>query len=171
MTRWFFNFAPTTSTQKFERTMTASSQLESIIAPAVSALGFEMVCCTLLAQGHRKILRVLVENRQGGITVDDCMRASQQISAVLDVAAPFSGQYHLEVSSPGLDRPLIIPEHYQRFVGKKAHIKLRNALEGRRNFTGELISATQTIVRIQTEEKLFDLELNNIEKANLIPEL
>ncbi len=151
--------------------MTVSSELESIIAPAVSALGFEMVYCCIVSEGHRKALRVFVENVQGGITIEDCSRISRQISAVLDVAAPIAGQYNLEVSSPGLDRLLVTPAHYQRFIGSKIHIKLRNGLDGRRNFTGELLSATNDIVRIQTEDSLFELELKNIEKANLIPEL
>jgi ribosome maturation factor RimP len=152
--------------------MTVSSELESIIAPAVSALGFELVNCAIVSEGHRKTLRVFVDNPEGsGVTVDNCMRISQQIGAVLDVAAPILGQYYLEVSSPGLDRLLVTKAHYQRFIGRQVRIKLRNGLDGRRNFSGELRSATDNMVRIHSEDGTFDLELKNIEKANLIPEL
>ena len=151
--------------------MTVSSELESIIAPAVSAVGFEMVNCAIVSEGNRKTLRVFVDNPEGSITIDDCMRISQQIGAVLDVAAPVLGQYYLEVSSPGLDRLLITKEHYQRFIGRQVRIKLRNGLDGRRNFSGELRSATDNSVCILSEDGMFDLELKNIEKANLIPEL
>ncbi|HVV69737.1 MAG TPA: ribosome maturation factor RimP [Gammaproteobacteria bacterium] len=151
--------------------MTVSSELENTIAPAISALGFELVNCAIVSEGHRKTLRVFVDNPEGGVTVDDCMRISQQISAVLDVSTLILGQYNLEVSSPGLDRLLITKAHYQRFLGRRVRIKLRNALDGRRNFSGELQGVFDTTVRIHSEDGTFDLELENIEKANLIPEL
>lgn len=147
------------------------SPLESIITPAVSALGFEMISCSVSSVGRNTTLRILVDNPGGSVTVDDCMRVSQQISAILDIEAPFAGQYYLEVSSPGLDRPLVKPEHFQRFLGRQVKIKLNIGLAGRRNFCGELLSATEDEVRVKVDNEIFSLPMADIDKANLVPEL
>lgn len=152
--------------------MATDSSLENIIAPAVTALGFDLVTCAFTFEGHRKIVRVYIDGPQG-VTVDDCARVSQQISAVLEVQTPINGQFHLEVSSPGLDRPLITPAHYRRFLGRHIRIKLHNALAGRRNFTGELksISDNDGQIQILVDGQTIELSFANIEKANLIPDL
>lgn len=152
--------------------MAMDSPLENTIAPAVTALGFELVTCALTFEGHRKIVRVYIDGPQG-VTVDDCARVSQQISALLEVQTPITGQFHLEVSSPGLDRPLITPAHYRRFLGRRIRVKLHNALAGRKNFTGELqsISDNDGQIQILVDGQTIELSLANIEKANLIPDL
>ncbi len=148
-----------------------TSPLESIIAPAVAALGFEMIASSISSMGRNTTLRILVDNPAGAVTVDDCMRISQQVGAVLDIEAPFAGQYFLEVSSPGLDRPLTKPEHFQRFLGKHVKIKLVSGLNGRRNFSGELLSVTHDQVQIKADDEIFSLPMADIDKANLVPEL
>ncbi len=110
-----------------------TAPLEHILTPAVTALGFELLTWVLASEGHQKILRIYIDGPEG-VSADDCARVSQQVSASLEVNNLITGQFHLEVSSPGLDRPLITPEHYHRFLGKRVRIKLRIALEGRRNF-------------------------------------
>jgi ribosome maturation factor RimP len=152
--------------------MATDSSLENIIAPAVAALGLELVTCVLTFEGHRKIIRVYIDGPHG-VTVDDCARVSQQVSAILEVQTPITGQFHLEVSSPGLDRPLITPAHYRRFLGQRIHIKLHNALAGRKNFTGELksISDNDGQIQILVDGQTIELSFENIEKANLIPDL
>ncbi len=114
-------------------------------------------------------MRVFIDSPQG-VTVEDCTAVSRQISAILDVENPIHGQYDLEVSSPGLDRPLVTPAHYQRFLGKRARIKLRQPLDGRRNFAGELLAIEDDTVTIMVDGETFALVLSNIEKANLVPE-
>lgn len=152
--------------------MATDSSLENIIAPAVTALGFELVTCVLAFEGGRKIVRIYIDGPQG-ISVDDCARVSQQISAVLEVQTPITGQFHLEVSSPGLDRPLMTPAHYRRFLGQHIRLKLHNALAGRKNFTGELksISDNDGQIQILVDGQPIELSFANIEKANLIPDL
>jgi ribosome maturation factor RimP len=147
-----------------------TTQLQTIIAPSIEALGFEFVGCLYVPQGRYAVLRIYIDN-QDGITVDDCEQVSRQVSAVLDVEDPIKGAYTLEVSSPGLDRPLFTREHYKRFIGKKAHIRLHVPLENRRNFTGIIQEVVDDNVIIQAEDEKFTLALNNIARANLEPEV
>ena len=106
--------------------MKASAQLDELIRPAVVALGYELWACEYIPQGKYSLLRIYIDSEQG-ITLDDCEKVSGQISAILDVEDPIHGQYTLEVSSPGLDRPLYTAEHYQRYIGQM--IKLKTVTE------------------------------------------
>lgn len=144
--------------------------LESLIAPALAVMGFELVSCKFVSESGRRTLRVYVDS-PAGLTVDDCIHISRQINAILDAEASIDGAYDLEVSSPGLDRPLITLAHFQRFIDKEVKIKLHNPLEGRRHFTGKLLSAKENSVQILVDEKIVDLDFNNIEKANLVPDV
>ncbi len=147
-----------------------TAQLATLIAPAVIALGFEFVGCELLPSGGRITLRVYIVKAEG-VTIDDCSKASRQIGAVLDVEDPLMSRYDLEVSSPGADRLLVTPEHYQRFIGKRVRIKLHTPLDNnRRNFTGQLLELTADAVNIEVDGEIFTLNLSHIEKANLVPE-
>lgn len=145
-------------------------ELETTIDAAVTAAGFELVNCSLSSIGRTKVIRVFID-APNGISIDDCQKVSRQINAVLEVSDAFSGDYTLEVSSPGMDRALVKPEHYQRFLGSRVKIKLRHDMEGRRNFTGELISANAETISLQVDKKIFELPLSNIEKANIVPNL
>jgi ribosome maturation factor RimP len=146
-----------------------TAQLGMIIEPAINALGFEFVGCELVPNGGRLTLRVYIDKSEG-VTIDDCSRASHQISAVLDVEDALVSRYDLEVSSPGYDRLLVTPEHYQRFIGKRVRIKLHTSLNERRNFTGQLLSSTADTIDIEVDGEVFTLNLSHIEKANLVPE-
>lgn len=147
----------------------ASAQLQAIIEPAVTALDFELVGIEYLSQGKHSVLRVYIDH-DNGISVDDCADVSRQISAVLDVEDPIKGEYTLEVSSPGLDRPLFTAEQYQRYSGSLAEIRLRSPLEGRRKFKGRMHGITDGQVVIEVDGVEYSLPLDNIEKANLIHE-
>lgn len=144
----------------------ATGQLEAIIEPAVAALGYELVGIEYLGQGRHSLLRVYIDS-ENGITVDDCEQASRQISAVMDVEDPIRGQYTLEVSSPGLERPLFKPEHYERFKGNLVQLRLRVPIDGRRKYVGELhgVRDGDVVVVVDGEERTFSLQ--DIEKANL----
>jgi ribosome maturation factor RimP len=148
------------------------AELEKIIAPAVTALGFELIHCIICSERGQPTFRVFIDHPQG-VTVEDCARVTRQINSIMEVSAPEIGGYHLEVSSPGLDRPLLTPEHYQRFIGNRIKITLRQPNnDGRKNFTGELLAITaDQQVELRVDKEIFILNLNDIEKANLIPDL
>ena len=104
--------------------MARSEILQEILEAAVTTLGFELVGVDYIAQGHRSVVRVYIDS-EVGVTVDDCARVSRQVSAILDVEEPIRSEYTLEVSSPGIERPLFTLAHYQRFIGRAVDIRLR----------------------------------------------
>ena len=111
-------------------------RLFELLEPALAAMGFELADIDAHV-GRRGLLRLYID-RQGGVTVDDCQRVSEQMGALLDVEDPLPGSYVLEVSSPGFDRRLRTLAHFERFSGEQARVELRDARDGRRNFTGRL---------------------------------
>ncbi len=145
--------------------------LTELVASAVEPLGYELLGVEYLSQGRHSVLRVYLDSPEG-ITLDDCERASRQISAVLDVEDPIHGQYTLEVSSPGVDRPLFTADHYRRFQGQPVSLRTRMPVEGRRKFTGTITGVTDETVTLADLEsgEHWTLELDNIEKANLVPQ-
>ena len=147
----------------------ASAQLQAIIESAVTALGFELIGIEHLSQGRHSLLRIYIDH-EDGIDVEDCAEVSRQVSAVLDVEDPIKGEYTLEVSSPGLDRPLFTEAHYQRYSGSLAEIRLRAPLEGRRKFRGRLQGVSDGKVLIEVDGVEYAVPLDGIEKANLIHE-
>jgi len=149
--------------------MQANKQLQAIIEPAVTALGYELVGIEYMSQGKHSVLRIYIDH-ENGISVDDCADVSHQVSAVLDVEDPITGLYTLEVSSPGLDRPLFSEAHYQRYLGQLAEIRLRSPLEGRRRFKGRLQAVQDGQVMIEVDGVEYSISLDNIEKANLVHE-
>ncbi len=148
--------------------MSQAGKLDAIIEPAVAALGYELVGVEFLPQGRHSVLRVYIDS-EAGIRVEDCERVSHQISGVLEVEDPISGQYTLEVSSPGLDRPLFKAEHYQRFAGSEVKLRLIRPLDGQRKFRGVLHGMREDAVVIEVEGQEITLPLADIEKANLVP--
>lgn len=145
------------------------AKVQSIIAPTLRLLGYELWGCELLAQGDGLKLTVYID-QPDGIRLADCERASKQISALLDVEDPFVEAYTLEVSSPGLNRALFTAEHYGRYVGHKVKLRLKDLVNNRRNFTGMIQAVTDTTVTICVDEQDFTLDLANIDKANLVSE-
>jgi ribosome maturation factor RimP len=132
-------------------------------------MGYELVGVEYFSRGKAgRLLRVYID-RQEGITVDDCAAVSRQLSAMLDVEDPIAENYELEVSSPGLDRPLIRPEDFVRFAGERVRVRLSRPLEGRRNFEGTLIGLAEGRVELAVDEKAFHLVLDDIDSARLVP--
>jgi ribosome maturation factor RimP len=140
-----------------------------LIGPEVEALGYELVGVVHRRGRRRGLLRVYID-AEAGITLDDCTRVSQQVSAILDVEDPVSGEYDLEVSSPGLDRPLFEPAHYERFQGAQVRIRLLVPLEGRRNFAGVLRGCRDGRVILAEDgvEQVFPID--DIGMARLVPD-
>lgn len=149
--------------------MQVSEKLRNIVRPAVEALGYELVGIEHHRQPGSDLLRIYID-QESGVTVDDCQRVSEQVSAVLDVEDPIRGHYMLEVSSPGLDRPLFEAAHYERFAGHRVRVRLGMALEGRRNFTGKLCGIDGRTVVLEVDDQVVRLPLDNIEQARLVPE-
>lgn len=149
----------------------AKERLDTIIESAVAALGYEFVGYRLVQSGNSTVLRVYVDD-QNGISIDAIEKVSRQISAVLDVEEPITGRYMLEVSSPGLDRPLFRLHDYERFVGKQVKIRLRFPHEsGQRNFVGDLSSVEgQKITLLLESGDQMVVNFDEIDKANLVPE-
>ena len=133
-------------------------------------LGYELVGVELIGQGKGgSLLRVYIDH-EDGINMDDCVQVSHQVSGVLDVEDPIRERYRLEVSSPGMDRPLFELAHFARFAGHKARIKTRSMLEQRHRFTGMLKGVEENIVLIEDDGTLYRIPIEEIEKARLVPE-
>jgi len=147
----------------------AHTQLEELLSPVVISLGYEFVGMEYLPQGQHSLLRIYIDKPEG-ITVDDCGTVSHQLSGVLEVEDPISGHYVLEVSSPGLDRPLFKFGDFERFSGNNVQIRLQVPLDGRRNFKG-LLQGVQTegqLVDVEIDDEVISLPWDRIEKARLI---
>lgn len=153
-----------------DRVARASEKLLQPIAAAVRGLGYELVGVEHLPQGRHSVVRVYIDT-DAGITVDDCERVSRQVSGVLDVEDLVRGHYVLEVSSPGLDRPLFTAEHFARFAGHKVKLRLSLPIAGRRNFTGLLRGVqTDAVVVAVDDGQEMRFSVDNIEQARLVPE-
>jgi ribosome maturation factor RimP len=141
-------------------------QITTLLTPAVQAMGYELLGCEYLARGAASILRVYIDSPQG-ITLEDCEKVSRQVSALLDVENPIPNEYHLEVSSPGIDRPLFTLAQYQRYVGQAVKIRLNVPMNGQRNFSGIIQEVTEKSVLIADAENVFTLPFNHIQKGHL----
>lgn len=141
--------------------------ITELIGTTVQALGLELWGVELLQQGRYSLLRVYIE-REEGVTIEDCEKVSRQVSALLDVEDPIAGEYTLEVSSPGMDRPLFSIEHYLKYVGSEVDLKLRRPINGRRKFKGQIIKVSGDIVGLLVEGTEYDLEHSEIEKASIV---
>lgn len=147
-----------------------SDQLTALIEPVVKALGVSLWGIEQLSMGRYSKLNIYIDS-PNGIDVEDCARVSRQVSSLLDVEDPVSGEYTLEVSSPGLDRRLFSLAQYPEFIGSLVKIKLKRAYEGRRKFSGRLrgVEGDEVLIGLDEEEYVFPYEV--IEKANVVPEI
>lgn len=145
-------------------------RLHSLIAPVVEALECELWGLEYLAQGRYATLRIYIEKHtEEGVGVQDCEKVSRQVSSVLDVEDPISSQYTLEVSSPGMDRPLFTIEQYQRSIGEKASLKLSRKFEERKKFVGIISGVEDDEVILQVDDEEYVLPIELIDKANIVP--
>jgi len=145
-----------------------SVELRKLIEPAVTALGFELVGVEFL-HGKHGLLRVYIDHPDG-ISVDDCQSVSYQVSGILDVEDPIRSQYSLEVSSPGLDRPLYRAQDFERFAGNEVDIRLLAPLNGRRRFKGILGGLRDGQVVVQMDDEELVVAVDEIDQARLVPD-
>jgi ribosome maturation factor RimP len=144
--------------------------LQEMLQPVVESMDCQLWGIDLISQGKHSVLRVYIDKENDGINVDDCAAVSHQISGVLDVEDPITGEYTLEVSSPGMDRPLYTLEQFEQFKGHKVSIKLRLAFEGRRNFKGMLNGVEGDDILLVVDEDEFLLPIDLIDRAQVIPQ-
>jgi ribosome maturation factor RimP len=146
-------------------------ELQKLLLPTITALGYELVGVERLSQGgHRTLIRVYIDS-PAGIHLSDCEQVSHQVSGLLDVQDPIPGHYVLEISSPGLERPLFTLEHFIRFIGCKVSVRLnRPVVATQRNFTGLLQQVQGHNIIMVVEDTEYSLPYEQIEKAHLVPD-
>lgn len=143
-------------------------QIADLIEPTLNEMGFELVR-VLVAGGQRPTLQIMVDRADlAPMTVAHCAEASHAISALLDVADPIAGAYRLEVSSPGIDRPLVKRADYERFAGSEARLETELPIDGRRRFQGRLVGLAGDRVRLALPEGERSIPLDMIKKAKLV---
>jgi ribosome maturation factor RimP len=152
--------------------MPDTGELERVAQTALAGLHYDLVALEWTRGPNGWVVRVYIDRPEGGsVSLDDCARASRDLSAALDVADLIHQQYSLEVSSPGLDRPLARASDFTRFTGRRARVRLKEGVDGRRNFSGTLRGVDGGEVQIECDGRLFKLPLADVVKANLEVEL
>ncbi|KAA3621489.1 MAG: ribosome maturation factor RimP [Proteobacteria bacterium] len=145
-----------------------SPELRKLLEPVVEDLGYELLLVELVGSGQRT-LRLYVD-APGGVNLDDCEMVSRNVSAVLDVDDPIAGAYNLEVSSPGIERPLVRESHFRDHVGERVKIRLIKNVLGRKRFTGMLTEVIDGAVVVEVDGEPYELAYDDIESARLAPE-
>jgi len=142
-------------------------KLTEMLRPAVEEVGKELLGIEYISAGNNSVLRLFIDH-ENGIDVDDCAEVSRQVGAILDVEDPISSEFNLEVSSPGLDRPLFDKSHYEAVIGETIEVKLSIPLNGRRKFKGILVAVENDTLIVTVDNEDYDLVLGNIIKAHLV---
>jgi ribosome maturation factor RimP len=146
------------------------AEVEEAIKPILEWRNLELVDIQLKKEPRGLVLRIFLD-KEGGIDLDTITEASEAISAALDSIEPIPGRYILEVSSPGIERPLNKPENFKRFLGERVEVRTEEPIAGRRKFTGILMTAGEKIFTIKCDEREYEIAYKNVLKAHLKPEL
>ncbi len=144
-------------------------RLTDLLEPSIEAMGYELV---LIEQTHNKqeaVLRLYID-APGGILVDDCAQVSRQVSVIMDVEDPIRGAYALEVSSPGSDRPLVKPAHFEVQIGEIVRVQTHDYILGRRRFKGALLEASGKQIVVEVDGEEYEIPFDEIESARLVPD-
>ena len=142
--------------------------LVDLLEPTIETMGYELVHLELI-RAKTVILRLYID-KPDGVGLNDCEAVSQQVSGILDVEDPIQSEFSLEVSSPGMDRPLFTLEQFAAYAGQQADIKLRIAFDGRRRFKGRLNGVEGEDVLLVVEEEEYLLPIDSIDKAHIVPQ-
>lgn len=145
------------------------ARLADLVKPVVKALELQLWGIEYLGQGRRKTVRIYIDSEKG-VTLSDCEEVSRQLSSLFDVEDPIAGEYVLEVSSPGMDRPLFVEAHYMQSIGNVVKVVLSRPFEGRRKYKGILRAVENGEVSIVVEDHEYILPIESIEKANIVPQ-
>jgi len=147
-----------------------NEELTQLLAPVIADLGLECVGVEYSPSHGNSLVRVYIEAADRPVTVDDCEVVSRQVSASLDVHDPIEGRYTLEVSSPGLDRPLYTPEQFARFIGETAKLEVNLPIEGRRRFQGPIRAVEGATILMEQDGVVVRIARDNVHKAKLVPD-
>jgi ribosome maturation factor RimP len=138
-----------------------------MLRPAVEETGKELLGVEFISAGNHSVLRLFIDH-ENGIDVDDCAEVSRQVGAILDVEDPISSEYSLEVSSPGLDRPLFDKAHFEAVVDETVEVKISMPLNGRRKFKGKLVAVENDSLIVMVDNEEYELVISNIDKSHLV---
>ena len=146
-----------------------TDQIISLAEPILNEMGFELVDVEYLSEHGRWVLRLYID-KTGGITVGDCAKVSRELAGIIDIKDIIDNEYVLEVSSPGLNRPLKKEEDFIRVTGEKIKVRMRNPIDGRKNFSGHLKEYKDKDIYLEVDGELVTLSWLDIERANLVYE-
>lgn len=144
------------------------TKIEQYIKPSIEDLGYELWGCQYIPQGRHALLRVYID-KENGIGIEDCERVSHCVSAILDVEDPIKAEYRLEISSPGIPRPLFYVWQYMRYIGESVEIRLLKPLQGQRKFVGMIEAVSDDVLVMKIGESSQEFFFSNITKAWLHP--
>ena len=148
--------------------METETRIGDILSPTLNLMGYDLVRVQI-SGSQQKTMQIMAERKDGvGMTVDDCADISREVSAILDVEDPLRDAYDLEVSSPGIDRPLVRPVDFDRYAGFDAKIEMVAGIDGRKKFKGQLLGIEQDLVKIRLDEETFKLPVSDIRRAKLL---
>ena len=147
-----------------------SAELTELLTPVVAGMGLECLGVEYSPSHGNSLVRVYIDAPNRAVTVDDCEAVSRQVSATLDVHDPVQGRYTLEVSSPGLDRPLYTPAQFARFLGETAKVEVNLAIAGRRRFQGPIRAVEDATIVLEQDGTPVRIAHANIHKAKLVPQ-
>lgn len=142
--------------------------IEKLLLPTIHAMGFELVQVKLMEGNKSRLLQIMAERPDGSMSVDDCAEISNQVSAILDVEDIMPGAYRLEISSPGIDRPLVKHADYEKHLGHLAKIELTLPVAGRKRYTGMLKTLIGDTLTIEVDGKPVAIELPDVQHAKLV---
>lgn len=145
-------------------------RVEKIIEPYIKEMGVELYGVKFFSTPAGQVLRVYID-RQGGVDLETCEEISLKVSPLLDLEDPIPYSYYLEVSSPGIERPLLKRKHFYRYRGKRISLKTIEPVENRRSFIGEIKEAKPNFFVINCDEREYEIEYKNVRKANLVVEI
>jgi ribosome maturation factor RimP len=144
-----------------------SAVIDELVGPIVVALKLELWGCELVRQGRYSLIRIYID-RESGVDISDCEKVSRQVSAVFDVEEPITEEYTLEVSSPGLERPLFRLEHFRKYVGSVIQLRVKKPQDGRKKFKGDLVRVDDNRIVLSLDGDEVDFQHTDIDKANLV---
>lgn len=147
--------------------MLNQNKLNELAESLAESLDLEFIASEILNRDNNLTLRIYLD-KEGGVNLKDCSNFSKLFSKVLDVELETEKKYFLEVSSPGSNRFLVKIEHFKKYVGSIVKVKLKNGLEGRRNFKGSLLEVLDDVIKMDVDGEVFNISFNDIEKANLV---
>ena len=143
-------------------------ELTNLLEPTIEGLGYELSDLEAKSGGQNGVLRLFID-KADGISLEDCEKVSLAVSALLDVEDPLPGSYNLEVSSPGSDRTLTKPAHFERFTGETVKVQMRFPVEGRRRFRGKLVASDEENIVVEVDGVPHTLTISTIDSARLVP--